>query len=71
MKLARENGYSILRIYQPDIFSNKLDWKTYLSKLIKVNKPSIVYLSLKDKYKILKLTHSFYKLISLCFSTDR
>jgi len=31
MKLAIDNGISILRIYQPDIWSDKIDWKKYIS----------------------------------------
>jgi len=31
MKVAIENGYSILRIYQPDIFGDKIEWKKCIS----------------------------------------
>ncbi len=27
MKIALENGYSILRIYQPDIWYDTIDWR--------------------------------------------
>jgi very-short-patch-repair endonuclease len=27
MKVAKEHGYSVLRIYQPDIWNEKVDWR--------------------------------------------
>lgn len=34
MNRANENGYSVIRIYQEDIFYNKIDWKTKLTIFI-------------------------------------
>lgn len=46
MKLAIEHGYSIIRIFQKDIFNNTINWKELLKKNIKkYNKPEIIYIS--------------------------
>jgi very-short-patch-repair endonuclease len=44
MKIAIENGYSILRIYQPDIWKEKIDWKKYIKDNFYLRKtPTICY----------------------------
>jgi len=35
MDLALENGYSMIRIYQEDIYNNKIEWKNELKNVIK------------------------------------
>jgi very-short-patch-repair endonuclease len=43
-----EKSISFLRIYQPDIWEDKIDWKTYILKnLYKRTVPSITYVSIK------------------------
>lgn len=44
MKIAIENGYSILRIYQPDIWEEKIDWKKIINDNLYLRKtPTICY----------------------------
>jgi very-short-patch-repair endonuclease len=38
MKVALENGYSILRIYQPDIWLDKIDWKRCINDNLYIRK---------------------------------
>lgn len=46
MKCALENGYSMLRISQRDIWNDSYDWKTDASKYIKLYEiPTIIYLA--------------------------
>jgi very-short-patch-repair endonuclease len=48
MKTGLENSISFLRIYQPDIFNDKIDWKTIILKnLYKRTLPDISYVSSK------------------------
>lgn len=35
MECALENGYSLIRIKQDDVWNNKIDWKSILIKNIK------------------------------------
>jgi hypothetical protein len=35
MKLANQQGYSMIRIFQEDVYSDKIDWKTLLCESIK------------------------------------
>lgn len=35
MNLANKYDYSVIRIYQPDVFNNKNDWKNKLTEAIK------------------------------------
>ena len=50
MKRALENGYTIIRISQLDIFHDKIDWQTLLTNVIKpYDEPCIKYLSSIDK----------------------
>lgn len=49
MKCALENGYSMIRISQRDIWNDSYDWKTDASKYIRLYEtPTIIYLA-KDK----------------------
>jgi len=45
MKLANDNNYSVVRIYQPDVFDNKNDWKNKLIQSIKkYKKPTNIFI---------------------------
>lgn len=48
MQCAIKNGYSIIRIYQPDIWGNKNDWKIKLdnaiTKFTNIKKPSHIFI---------------------------
>lgn len=49
MKLAIKNNYSVIRIFQEDIFYNNIDWKSLLEFNIKFyEEPTIIYIS-KDE----------------------
>jgi very-short-patch-repair endonuclease len=54
MKTGLENSTSFLRIYQPDIWEDKIDWKTIILKnLYKRTLPDITYVSSKtDIYNV-------------------
>jgi hypothetical protein len=57
MKLANERNYSVIRIYQPDIWHDKNNWQKKLKKVIKQYDDAInIYIG--DIY----LLHSKYKL---------
>jgi very-short-patch-repair endonuclease len=46
MNLALKHGYSIIRIFQEDIFNNTIEWETLLKKHIKKYKiPICIYIS--------------------------
>lgn len=48
-----ENGYSIIHIYQPDVWYDKYDWKIMLINVInelKEGKPMAVFISSNDSY---------------------
>ncbi len=46
MEVALENGYSVLRIYQPDIWLDKIDWKKYINDNLYLRKsPDITCIS--------------------------
>jgi len=46
MKCALENGYTIIRLVQEEVFGNKIDWKSRLQQAIKIyDKPQIVFIS--------------------------
>jgi very-short-patch-repair endonuclease/DNA-directed RNA polymerase subunit RPC12/RpoP len=55
MKCANENGFSIIRILQDDIYRNKYDWVQEISKniekLTKDTKVQNIYMCKKDEYK--------------------
>jgi hypothetical protein len=54
MKKANENGYSIIRIFQMDVFNDKNDWKEKLQKAIdmKYEFPQNIYITSGDHYDI-------------------
>ena len=55
MNCANENGYSIIRILQKDVYYNKYDWLSELIKNIeKITNEKIVqniYMCKNDEYK--------------------
>jgi very-short-patch-repair endonuclease len=55
MKCANDNGFSIIRILQDDVFHNKYDWLPELliniDKLVLENKVQNIYMCKKDEYK--------------------
>lgn len=56
MKKAKDNNYSIIRIYQYDIYKNINSWKTKFNKIIKhYEKPTVICIGcdkLYEKYYI-------------------
>jgi very-short-patch-repair endonuclease len=51
MKCAREEGYSMIRISQEDIWNNRLDWKTILSSHIhRYDTPEFILISTNNEY---------------------
>ena len=58
MKCANENGYSIIRIVQEDVFHNKYDWFSELNeniqKIIDENVVQNIFMCKKDEYSYLK-----------------
>jgi hypothetical protein len=55
MNRANENGFSIIRIIQMDIFKNKYDWLTELcdniEKLMNENRVQNIYMCKNNEYK--------------------
>jgi hypothetical protein len=54
MKKASENGYSGIRLYQPDVLDDSVDWKGFIDKAInyiKLSNPPIWVFPKKDVYK--------------------
>lgn len=55
MKMALENGYSIIRIVQRAIFYNLFDWKPLLiSAIKKYDKPQVIFIDYKGEYEVYK-----------------
>lgn len=56
MKKALNNGYSIIRILQEDVYADKNDWKNKLTQYIKLyDTPQVIYLdNHKNKYTLHK-----------------
>ena len=55
MKCALKNNISVVRLFQPDIVKNKIDWKKELLKVIKkYEKPEIIYIESGNMYDIYK-----------------
>lgn len=51
MLKALQNGYSIIRIYQPDVLNDTIDWKTIIQELITLKDEwCIMYVSSNDIY---------------------
>ena len=51
MKCANENGYSVIRILQEDVFYSKYDWKTELLNVIKkYSTPINIFLCKNNEY---------------------
>jgi len=57
MKCANENGYSIIRIVQEDVFKDKYNWLQELleniDKIISEKRVQNIYMCKKDEYKYL------------------
>ena len=57
MKCANENGYSMIRIVQEDVFKDKYDWLQELleniNKIVLEKKVQNIYICKKDEYKYL------------------
>lgn len=52
MKKAMENGYTVIRILQVDIWEDKYDWKKKIEKFIhEYDTPECIFLSKGDEYK--------------------
>ena len=55
MKCANENGFSLIRVLQEDVFKNKYDWLTELQEYIVTicyqNRVQNIYMCKKDEYK--------------------
>ncbi len=55
MKCANENGFSVIRIIQEDIFHNKYDWLNELilniTQIQEENVVQNIYMCKKDEYK--------------------
>ena len=63
MKIALENGYTIIRIPQEDIQHNLRKWKEKLQLAIKkYEKPTIIYLTCEHLYKDFDLNKSYEKI---------
>ena len=46
MTKAIEQGYSFIRIYQPDIWFNKIDWQNIILDNLKIrSNPTVLYFS--------------------------
>jgi len=51
MKQANENGYSVIRVFQEDVFKNKNNWDQKLKESIKrYDQPICIYLETNSKY---------------------
>lgn len=51
MDYALDNGYTVIRICQEDVYENKYDWQKDLIDHIKIyDIPEVIYLSKNDKY---------------------
>ena len=57
MKCANENGYSIIRIVQEDVFKDKYNWLQQLleniGKIVSEKIVQNIYMCNKDEYKYL------------------
>ena len=51
MKMANENGYTVIRILQDDIYCDKNDWENKLDKILKKHdQPTVYYIGCDVKY---------------------
>lgn len=68
IKYSIQQGYSIIHIYQVDVWKDNYDWKTILQNAItslQDNKKSIIFISTGDKYNsyIKQLENVYYEYI--------
>lgn len=55
MKMALENGYSIIRIVQKPVYYDLFDWKPLLIKSVKkYDIPQVIFIDYKDEYEVYK-----------------
>ena len=57
MKMALQNGYSVIRLLQNDVYQKKYDYKTKLIETINTIKnlrPQIVYICMNNEYDVYK-----------------
>jgi very-short-patch-repair endonuclease len=56
MKCANENGYSVIRILQNDVFNNKYDWlnelKSHIEKITSDKKVQNIFMCKNNEYTI-------------------
>ena len=56
MQRAMDNGFSIIRIEQNDVYINRINWKERIIKainnIIEINEPCVVYIAHKDHFNI-------------------
>jgi len=61
MKCMLDNGYRIIRILQPDVWENKINWKEKLINSIEDNENSLIYINYeKEKYLQYKINFEEY-----------
>ena len=55
MKCANENGYSVIRILQKDIWHNRYNWLQelldHINKIVLDNRVQNIYMCKNDEYK--------------------
>ena len=52
MRIAKENGFTLIRIVQMDILYDRFDWRTELHEFIKVyDLPSFIFMCKRDEYR--------------------
>jgi very-short-patch-repair endonuclease len=71
MEKAIENGYKIIRIYQPDVYKNNINWKKLLTEAIKntdkytiqfISKDNNIYNNYVKKFSTGKYNYDIYYL---------
>lgn len=50
MLISHGHGYSLMLLYQPDVWEDKLDWRRRLQLLLEQH-PDTSYISREDAYK--------------------
>jgi hypothetical protein len=56
MKCANENGFSVIRIFQPDVWNDSYDWlnelKANIEKINQEKEIQIIYMCKNNEYSI-------------------
>ena len=64
MKCANDNGFSIIRILQKDVYKNKYDWLNELinniDKITNDNITQNIYMCKNNEYDEFDMTHTSY-----------